>query len=1167
MFRILESQAPAKQTATDTIDVLSSRLQSATLLEDRRAAIQGLRSFAKLYPASVASGGLRSLISSLRNDGEDVDTTKVVLETLLMLFTPDESSPEASDEIALWLADEFTQRQDNITILLDLLETRDFYSRLYSLQLMSHISSARPERTQECIFTAPLGISRLVNVLTDTREPVRNEALVLLIALTPASEELQKLVAFENAFEILFSLIEAEGTLTHGTEVVEDCLSLLAHLLRFNVSNQSFFRETGCVKKVTKLLSDCEQETEGDEQAPPWALIHRDKNVWGLLAIIQLFLVRGGVGTPANQTAFWQNGVTEQVLSIAFGQKFSVSVTSKALSTCADLIRGNSPLQERFGDIEVSWGSRTQDNQAINGHAEPERINVIEAFLKLSLQPSPNNMLDARLAACECMKAFFAHHPGIRMHVLRRAIEGHISGQDRIPNILSVLLTAPESRGNADPYQVWMASVLMFHLIFDDNEAKATAMKVTEGDAESGEEVVTSVQTVIGNLITGLQRGDDERITVGYLMLLCGWLFEDPDVVNDLLVEGSSIQTLLQEIKHQRAPSKLIPGLCTVLLGIIYEFSTKDSPIPRVTLHKLLLEQLGREPYIDKITKLRECPLVRDFEVLPQTAAGQIDGGLPEVFFDRSFVEFLKDNFSRLLRAIDREPGFEISVVANGVEKGVSRELVDSLRAELEDRSQTVQKLESDLVNVQRMLEQEQSDHRKSKESGSLEASKAQQSQQSLRYSHAEELSRVEEQYKQSKNELLKQHGEQLRAIDNQLKQASAEYERKSAKVKSHHDEEVAGFQKTIRGLEGELSKLREQHSNEVSQLKKVIQQLESTISQSKDSHAAQIFEMRQKAQKLESNLSSVKEQHQTESAGLKATIEILESQLATIKSEHDAETADLKKARQMLKSDLDRVQKSTEILEAAKGQQDAEIADLKKTIETLRSDLETAQGTAKDLQETKKKQDSEATDQKKKIKSLEADLDKEKQNTAQALETAKKKQVSEAAELNKVIETLRLDLGNAQQKSDKDIESAKGQQESETGKLKKTIEALRADLEKAQQKSARELETANEGFSSKLSALETRTAEAERKAQEAELQAQKAAQDLKDAKSSLEKAQSEAKEKEGARQATQSELDDLLIVFGDLEAKRAEDKKRLKDLGQEISEDEDEDDEDEEEE
>ena len=92
MLRILESQAPAKQNATSTIATLSGRLQSATLLEDRRAAILGLRSFAKVYPASVASGGLRNLISCLNKDVEDVDTTKIVLETLLMLFNPDELS-------------------------------------------------------------------------------------------------------------------------------------------------------------------------------------------------------------------------------------------------------------------------------------------------------------------------------------------------------------------------------------------------------------------------------------------------------------------------------------------------------------------------------------------------------------------------------------------------------------------------------------------------------------------------------------------------------------------------------------------------------------------------------------------------------------------------------------------------------------------------------------------------------------------------------------------------------------------------------------------------------------------------------------------------------------------------------------------------------------------
>jgi len=111
-------KAPQKQTATDTISTLSSRLSSATLLEDKRASILGLRSFAKQFPASVASGSLRDLIALLRanstgfgKDGGDgdVDTIRLLLETLLMLFNPDENSPEASEDIALWLADEFSQ--------------------------------------------------------------------------------------------------------------------------------------------------------------------------------------------------------------------------------------------------------------------------------------------------------------------------------------------------------------------------------------------------------------------------------------------------------------------------------------------------------------------------------------------------------------------------------------------------------------------------------------------------------------------------------------------------------------------------------------------------------------------------------------------------------------------------------------------------------------------------------------------------------------------------------------------------------------------------------------------------------------------------------------------------------------------------------------------------
>ena len=65
------------------------------------------------------------------------------------------------------------QRQENITTLLDLLDRQDFFSRLYSLQLISAISTARPERTQECVYTAPLGVSRLVAILDDKRDALR----------------------------------------------------------------------------------------------------------------------------------------------------------------------------------------------------------------------------------------------------------------------------------------------------------------------------------------------------------------------------------------------------------------------------------------------------------------------------------------------------------------------------------------------------------------------------------------------------------------------------------------------------------------------------------------------------------------------------------------------------------------------------------------------------------------------------------------------------------------------------------------------------------------------------------------------------------------------------------------------------------------------------------
>jgi len=858
-MRILEAQAPARQTATDTIQTLSNRLSSATLLEDRRAAILGLRSFAKLYPASVASGALRDLIAGLRRDGEDSDTIKVVLETLLMLFEPDEKSPEASEEITLWLADEFTQHQDNVTALLDLLEPGDFYLRLYALQILSHISTARPQRTQEAIFAAPLGVSRITNVLNDKREAVRNEALVLLVALTPTSAELQKVVAFENAFDRIFALTEGDGGLSHGSTTVQDCLSLLANLLNLNTSNQSYFREIGGILNIKKLFSAALEQEDSQDGVSDWMKPQRDMNVWGLLGVVQLFLAPGSPGTGVNQQAFWQAGVLQIILRLAFHPAFSTGIRAKSLQACGDIIRGNAGLQERFGDLAVQV---KQQDTTSNGHVSPAASekqskshqaiyrdqNVIESLLELALESAPLAIFDVRLAATSCLKAFVDGHAGIKAHVLRRAIEGHKSGDDTIPNMLTVLLEPPGTRSNSDPYQQWFAAVLVLHLLYDTPETKELASTVTEGDAESGEEVVTFVQSIASNVVAGVQHVEDERALIGCLMLLSIWLFEAPEAVNDLLGEGSNVQGLVAAVKIANSSMPLVAGLCAFLLGVIYEFSTKDSPIPRTTLHGLLMSSLGRETYVDRLTKLRENVFVRDFEVLPQSG----NGGLPEVFFDKTFIDFLKDNFSRFLRAIDRDPKFEISIVSNGVQKGVSRDLVDSLRAEVQEQKQALEAANTELLQLKRRLEQEELDHRRTRESAAVEVSRIKQINQSLHENHEDELKKLQQESARERGLLVKSH-------EDEIQRRHTEHVATVETARKQHQADMHKFEQRLKLIEQEASRektaLIEQHGREMSEA-------DARAQKARDREAAEISDLKGTIAELERQLKRSQEEH-----------------------------------------------------------------------------------------------------------------------------------------------------------------------------------------------------------------------------------------------------------------------------------------------------------------
>ena len=75
-----------------------------------------------------------------------------------------------------------------------------------AVQLVTFLLSNCSREVQQQLLDSHVGVSRLMDILSDTREVLRNDALILLFKVTKGNANLQKIVAFENAFDKLFEI-------------------------------------------------------------------------------------------------------------------------------------------------------------------------------------------------------------------------------------------------------------------------------------------------------------------------------------------------------------------------------------------------------------------------------------------------------------------------------------------------------------------------------------------------------------------------------------------------------------------------------------------------------------------------------------------------------------------------------------------------------------------------------------------------------------------------------------------------------------------------------------------------------------------------------------------------------------------------------------------------
>ncbi|PWN37075.1 uncharacterized protein FA14DRAFT_159287, partial [Meira miltonrushii] len=592
------AQPKANQTLDTTLITLSSRLQEVSAskekladgspaapplppLPDRRAAVLTLKGLARDHPVEVGNKALDAILESLCRDAkEDDEIARAVVETCLTLCESNTASAGQGAGIAaikdhklppyaFQHVDKFLATPGPLHALLPLLSpSRSFYTRFSSLQLLGLLLRIRSERVQEHVLTSPGGCGAILECLSEgsgsSAEIVRNEALLLLPRLVDANADIQKLIAFEGAFEKLIDVVALEGRIEGGV-VVQDALDALVALLKYNVSNQNYFRETLSVPLLAPLLfypppppADNPQAqaeyanqleafafqqwypplppSEDDDERGNNGLPETDEQKVvnaGLVLEVAGLLVEGqGDSKRMNQNALLSCGFTKCLIELSMSSTAPTGLKSQALHVLASLLRSNRSNQDLLNTLEVSpiisiGGQKGSVNDSsVNYTRLPPRPAILELIgAAVNGTTSTGNALDAlafRASALDCFDAYVNDNLDARLNILKTMADTEES-QDGQPSsgtgplLLRGLAQFPESskvgQGATyfDAYRYLISALLFAHLVRGSDTAKDMARGLLFGADGKVVDHIDVKKTTLDE--------DDERSTLIQLII------------------------------------------------------------------------------------------------------------------------------------------------------------------------------------------------------------------------------------------------------------------------------------------------------------------------------------------------------------------------------------------------------------------------------------------------------------------------------------------------------------------------------------------------------------------------------------------------------------------------------------------------------------------------
>ncbi|XP_074004438.1 general vesicular transport factor p115 isoform X3 [Numenius arquata] len=745
-----------------------------------------------------------------------------------------------------------------------------------------------------------MGVSRLMDLLADSREVIRNDGVLLLQQLTKSNAAIQKIVAFENAFERLLDIITEEGN-SDGGIVVEDCLLLLQNLLKNNNSNQNFFKEGSYIQRMK-----------------PWFEVGDDNCGWSAQKVTNLHLMLQLVrvlvsptnppgATSSCQKAMFHCGLLQQLCTILMATGVPADILTETINTVSEVIRGCQMNQDYFASV--------------NAPSNPPRPAIVVLLMSMVNERQPFVL---RCAVLYCFQCFLYKNQKGQGEIVSTLLPSTI---DATGNSVSAGQLLCGGLFSTDSLSNWCAAVALAHALQENATLKEQLLRVQLATS-IGNPPVSLLQQCTNILSQGDKidrRGSKVQTRVGLLMLLCTWLSNCSIAVTHFLHNPANVPFLTGQIAENLGEEEqLVQGLCALLLGIsIYYNDNSLENYRKEKLKQLIEKRIGRENFIEKLGFISKHELYSRAAQKPQPSFSSPD----HMMFDHEFTKLVKELEGVISKAIYKssEEDKKEEEVKKTLEQHDNivthyKKVIREQDQELEELKQRVNTLTSQNEQLQATVTQQVSQIQQHKDQYNLlKVQLGKDTQHHNSHSDTFQMNGIQVEEVSKLKEELEEWKNKHEVLQGQLREKDSVIE----KLKSSQLEMGTAEQSSQTSKSGSL-----EHNNE---LQKELEMLRTQV----QLQAAEISKLQMENQKLQV-MNAGADPALGDSGAVAANSSELEGRLEQEIKELKSEVKALSEEKESLKQHLDSSSSTVAILQDEKSKLQQEVAESKKEQDDL---------------------------------------------------------------------------------------------------------------------------------------------------------------------------------------------------------------------------------------